>query len=159
MIDGDSHGAQGVVLQGPFSSRRRVVQSLEVAAIEVDALDGATLATAPVQLATFIVEVELLPREDVSDRDDDFRLRLLRVVELDPFDAAILLGRFSAHQSVVYVARLDIELDAVGLRFETGNEDLLVGTVGRHGQDLAGDIVEVEEPSLGRHHSAKAMVV
>src|SRR5207245_5836211 len=98
------------------------------------------LAIAPVEFAVVLVEMALLRRERVADRNDG---RTLLAVTVGALDRAILAAGHT-HVRPVHVAGPGVDGDAVG-QVAAGGDDRLVGAVRLHRKDAASAEVENEQ--------------
>ena len=102
-------------------------------AVEIAAHDAHALAVAPIELAAFLIEDDLL--RSVGDALCDDYLAVL-AVDVGALDRAVVQAR-DAHVGPVDMASLNIDDDAVG-QMAIRHDGLAVGTVGIHGVNAAG---------------------
>ena len=115
-------------------------QRLQLRAVEIAAHDAHALAVAPIELAAFLIEDDLLRRVGLSLRDD--RLAVL-AVDVGALDGPVIQV-WDAHVGPVDMASLDIDDDAVG-QMAIRHDGLAVGTVRIHGVNAAGVQLEDKE--------------
>ena len=111
----------------------RLDERLQLRAVEIAAHDAHTLAVAPIELAAFLIEDDLLRSVGVSLCDDCLAVL---AVDVGALDRAVIQAR-DAHIGPVDMASLSIDDDAVG-QMAIRHDGLAVGTVRIHGVNAAG---------------------
>ena len=111
----------------------RLDERLQLRAVEIAAHDAHALAVAPIELAAFLIEDDLLRSVGVSLRDDCLAVLAVDVGALD----GPVIQVWDAHIGPVDMASLSIDDDAVG-QMAIRHDGLAVGTVRIHGVNAAG---------------------
>src|ERR1700682_5667953 len=106
----------------------RLDERLQLRAVEIAAHDAHTLAVAPIELAAFLIEDDLLRIVGVSLCDDCLAVIAVDVGALD----GPVIQVWDAHVGPVDMASLSIDDDAVG-QMAIRHDGLTVGTVRIHG--------------------------
>src|ERR1700683_1065804 len=119
----------------------RLDECLNLGAIEIGAHHAHALAVRPIELATLLLEMELLWRERVPFRNDE---STIAAVEIRALDRAIIPVR-NAHVCPVDVARRRIDREAIG-KPATGDECFWARAIGVEREDAAAQ-VEHEQAS------------
>src|SRR6266581_1973410 len=117
-------------------------ERLQLRAVEVAAHDAHTLTVAPIELAAFLIEDDLLRSVSVSPCDDCLTVLTVDVGALD----GSVIQVWDAHVGPVDMASLGIDDDAVG-QMAIRHDDLAVGTVRIHGVNAAGVQLKYKETS------------
>src|SRR5882724_9237579 len=118
----------------------RLNERLQLRAVEIAAHDAHTLAVAPIELAAFLIEDDLLRSVGVSLCDDRFTVL---AVDVGALDGPVIQVR-DAHVGPVDMAGLSIDDDAVR-QMAIRHNGLAVGTVRIHGMNAAGVNLEDKE--------------
>src|ERR1700730_1294435 len=111
----------------------RLDERLQLRAVEIAAHDAHTLTVAPIELAAFLIEDDLLRSVGGSLCDD--RLAVL-AVDIGALDGPVIQV-WDAHVGPVDVAGINIDDDAIR-QMAIRHDDLTVGTVRIHGVNAAG---------------------
>src|SRR5260221_3420806 len=118
----------------------RLNERLQLRAVEIAAHDAHTLAVAPIELAAFLIEDDLLRSVGVSLCDDCLPVLAVDVAELD----GPVIQAWDAHVGPVDVASLSIDDDAVW-QVAVRHDGLAVRAIRIHGLNAAGNQLEHEE--------------
>src|SRR5712664_3408931 len=111
----------------------RLNERLQLRAVEIAAHDAHPLAVAPIELAAFLIEDDLLRSVGLSLCDDCLAVLAVDAGALD----RPVIQVWDAHVGPVDMARLGIDDDAVG-QMAIRHDGLAVGTVRIHGVNAAG---------------------
>ena len=126
-VDGDPNAPPGLV--APIGvATARLDERFDLRAVEIRAHHAHPFAVAPVELAVFLIELDLLRRERDARRNDD---PAILSVEIGALDGAIVCAGTGAHVGPVDMAGFDIDHDAIR-KMTIGDDDLPVGAVRAH---------------------------
>src|SRR6266576_6928985 len=125
--------APSCLISGIGFAASRLDERLQLRAVEIAAHDAHTLAVAPIELAAFLIEDDLLRSVGVSLCDDCLAVLAVDIGALD----RPVIQVWDAHVGPVDMASLGIDDDAVG-QMAIRHDGLAVGTVRIHGMNAAG---------------------
>ena len=131
-IDGNSDAPPGLIAP-VLVAAAGLDQRFDLRAVEVRAHHAHALAVAPIELAVFLIEMDLFRRVGDALRNDDPAIPAVEVGALDR--AVVEVG--DTHVGPIDMTRLRIHDDAVG-QMAISDDSLFVGPVRIHHVDAAG---------------------